>query len=261
MRSDAVAQWRENPVESELWVRFWVVAGATAVGLGAATFMVAIELGRGDAMRWALGASLIAGFVLAVFGYLLPRNHPSGMPSTRYRSIGVANSVTLFRGGLLAGLAGFLLVRPADRLLWVPAVCYALAIGLDWVDGRLARAHARTTVLGTRLDMALDTTGLLVATLVGVLWGRIPVWFIAAPAARYCYRASVGLRERRGLPVEQLPESVVRRPIAGLQMVFLAVALVPVVPIGLVRVLAVVVLVLVLGIFIRDYLAVTHRLS
>ena len=260
MRSDAVAQWGDPPVDAELRLRFWLVAGATAVGLGASVYVVAFELGQGVAMRWALGASVIAGFVLVVFGYHLPRNHPPGIPASSYRSIGVANSVTLFRGGLIAGLAGFLLVTPADRLLWAPAVCYALAIGLDWVDGRIARAHDRTTVLGTRLDMAFDTTGLLVATLVGVLWGRIPVWFIAAPAARYWYRAGVGLRERRGLPVEELPESVVRRPIAGVQMTFLAVALVPVVPVAVVRGLAVVVLVLVLGIFIRDYLSVTQRL-
>lgn len=246
-----------GPALRRRW-RVAVVAGVAALGVGTAA--VASVVGPATGWRWTVGAAVVVGFVLATFRYYLPRNHPPGAPESRRQSVGVANAVTLCRGGLVAAVAGFLLIEPAGTLAWVPAACYGTAAALDWVDGRLARAGDRVTVLGARLDMALDTTGLLVAAIVGVRWGPIPVWYLLMPAARYAYRGAVGIRERRGRPVDDLPESRLRRPVAGLQMAFVAVALVPATPAGAVRPVAAVALAAGLAVFVRDYLAVTRRL-
>lgn len=241
--------------------RRWRIAVATGVAaLAVGTTAVADVVGAATGWRWAVGAAVVVGFVLATFRYHLPRNHPPEAPEKRRQSVGAANSVTLCRGGLIAAVAGFLLVEPSGSLAWIPATCYGIAAALDWVDGRLAHATDGDTVLGARLDMAVDTTGLLIAAIVGVRWGPIPAWYLLMPAARYAYRGAVGLRERRGRPVDDLPESRLRRPVAGLQMAFVAVALVPVTPTGVVRPIAAIAVTVGLAVFVRDFLSVTRRL-
>jgi CDP-diacylglycerol--glycerol-3-phosphate 3-phosphatidyltransferase len=136
-------------------------------------------------------------------------------------------------------------------------VLYGGGCALDWIDGFAARRAGRTTVLGARLDMAFDTLGFLVAPVIGVLWGRLPVWYLSLSLARYLFKAGRGLRRYRGRPVYDLPPSRVRRPLAGVQMVFITVALAPVVPVETVRALAAVVLVPSLAVFARDYLVVS----
>ena len=233
------------------------MAALLALILGATVITIAVDTAA--MRRWVLGATGIFGFMLLLLRYHLPRNHAPTGESAPAPTLGLATVVTLIRGGLVALLAGFLLVSPSGRLVWAPTILYGSAAALDWIDGRVARSRERVTVLGERMDMALDTTGLLIGTLVGILWGRIPVWYLAMPAARYCYRAGLGFRKRRGLPVHPLPDSKFRRPLAGLQMAFVAIALVPIIPVTVVWVLAVVVIIPGLGIFLRDYLAVTGR--
>lgn len=240
--------------------RWWLVAFAKLVLVAGGASVIAGTLGPQAGWQWAVGAVVVVGFVLATFRRHLPRNHPPGSPGKRYDAVGVATAVTLVRGGLIALVAGFLLVEPTVAFAWVPALCYGAVAALDWIDGHLARYADRTTVLGERLDMAMDTTGLLVAALVGVRWGAIPVWYLLVPVARYVYRAALGLRERRGLPVDDLPESRVRRPVAGLQMAFVTGALIPVVPVNAVRMAATIAVAIGLSVFLRDYLAVTRRL-
>ena len=239
--------------------QWWIVATVGIVSVASGAGVIAGTFGLRASFRWAVGSAVVAGFVLATFRYHLRRNHPPGAPDKRYGSVGVASAVTLLRGGLIALVAGFLLVEPTAVFAWIPAFCYGTAAGLDWVDGRLARYADRTTVLGERLDMAFDTTGLLSATLVGVRWGPIPVWYLLVPGARYVYRGALGIRLHRGLPVDDLPKSQIRRPVAGLQMAFVVGALTPVAPPGAVRAVAAVAVVVGVTVFVRDYLAVTRR--
>lgn len=241
--------------------QWWLVAAVGLLWVASGAGVVASVFDTNAGVRWGGGAAVIVGFGLATFRYHLPRNHPPDSPENRTDSVGVANGVTLFRGGLLSLVAGFLFVEPTANVAWIPALCYGAAAGLDWVDGRLARYTDQTTVLGARLDMAFDTTGLLVAALVGVRWGTIPVWYLLVPAARYCYRGAVGIRQRRNLPVEELPESRIRRPNAGLQMVFVGGALLPIAPASVVRNAAAIVAIVGIAVFLRDYLAVTRRLG
>ncbi|WP_331280763.1 CDP-alcohol phosphatidyltransferase family protein [Halobellus rufus] len=137
---------------------------------------------------------------------------------------------------------------------------YGAGCALDAVDGFLARRLDRRTVLGAKLDMAFDTTGFLVAPVVAVLWGQLPIWYLSLSAARYLFKAGRGLRRRRGLPVYDLPDSLIRRPLAGLQMAFITLALSPLLGLAAIRLPALLVLVPSLAVFLRDYLVVSGRL-
>jgi len=240
----------------------WRLVGG-AVLAAAALAIGTTLLGRVTPMplawRWALGAAAALCFVFGFSYYHLGANRAEG--GQPFATVGAANAVTLVRGGLLAVVAGCLLIDPDPfaPLAWLPAACYGGNVALDALDGTVARATDRVTVLGTRLDMAFDTLGFLIAPVVGVLWGQLPVWYLSLSAARYLFKAGRGLRRYRGLPVEDLPESRLRRPLAGLQMAFITVALAPVVPFGSARIGAAVVLVPSLAVFARDYLAISGR--
>jgi CDP-diacylglycerol--glycerol-3-phosphate 3-phosphatidyltransferase len=235
-------------------------AALTAVGTaGAATTvggwtLVAGAASHDAANRWLLVAGAVLVYEVGFLAYHLDAERAA-------TAVALPNLVTLGRGGLYAATAGFLFVPPVPAVRWAPAACYGAGVVLDFVDGRLARRTGRTTDLGAKLDLAFDTLGFLVAPLVGVAWGRLPVAYLSLSAARYVYRAGLGWRKGRGRPVGDLPESRVRRPLAALQMGFIAVALAPVLPPSVVHPAALVVIAPSLAGFVRDYLAVTGRLS
>jgi CDP-diacylglycerol--glycerol-3-phosphate 3-phosphatidyltransferase len=174
--------------------------------------------------------------------------------------LGVANAVTLLRGGLYAVVGGFL-VAPTGRLSWVPAACYGAGVVLDRLDGYLARTVDQQTELGRRLDMSFDTFGFVVAPALAVAWGRLPVWYLSLSAARYCFRGALVWRRYRGLPVYDRPDSDLGKRLAGGQMLFLTVALLPAVPAGAVTLVAPLALAPSLGVFIRDYLYAAGHLG
>jgi CDP-diacylglycerol--glycerol-3-phosphate 3-phosphatidyltransferase len=242
--------------------RDWTaVAAAFGLALAASAGGVAAATARPVAVRWAVLAAGVAAFELWFLRRHLDANHAEGATANRYATLGAANLVTLGRGGAFAAVAGFAAVDPVAELAWLPALLYGAGCALDWVDGLVARRGDRTTLLGAKLDMAFDTLGFLVAPVVAVLWGRLPVWYLSLSLARYLFRAGRGLRRRRGKPVYELPESAVRRPLAGLQMAFIAFALAPLLPASTVRPLAAAVLVPSLAVFLRDYLVVAGHLG
>jgi CDP-diacylglycerol--glycerol-3-phosphate 3-phosphatidyltransferase len=230
-----------------------VGAAAAAVAVGGWT-LVADAASHDAANRWVVVAGAVLAYEVAFLAYHLDAD-----------GVGAAfappNLVTLARGGLYAATAGFVLVAPGPTVRWAPAACYATGVVLDYADGSLARRTGRTTDLGAKLDLAFDTLGFLVAPLVAVAWGHLPVAYLSLSAARYVYRAGIGWREHRGRPVGDLPPSRIRRPLAALQMGFIAVALAPVLPASVLHPLALVVVAPSLAVFARDYLAVTGRLS
>ena len=201
----------------------------------------------------------MTGLVLAWELAFLWRNRRVGEPGTGTTALGAANLVTLVRGASFAGVAGFVVTEPVGVLAWGPALLYGVGVSLDAVDGVVARTLGESTRLGEKLDLAFDTLGFLVAPIVAVAWGRLPVWYLTLATARYWYRLGLWLRRRRGRPVGTLPESRVRRPLAAVQMAFITVALAPVLPARLVAVLAALVVVPSLAVFLRDYLVVTGR--
>jgi len=211
------------------------------------------------AARWTVHPAVVAG--LCWGGQLWYVGHGLDARHLGSRELfGVANAVTLIRGGLYTVVAGFVVLPPDTSLAWVPALCYGTGVVLDKLDGVLARTVGTKTELGTRLDMAFDTFGFVVAPLVAVLWGQLPVWYLSLSAARYVYRGGLWWRRRQGRAVFDLPDGSLATYLAGAQMVFITVALAPASPTGIVRLLAPVVLAPSLVVFGRDYLVASGRL-
>lgn len=232
-----------------------IVVGVTLALLGVALGLRTVG-GTSMAVRWTVPTAAIAAIELAYLYRHLDHNHPSGVSEPVWDSLGVANYLTLARGGLFAALAGFALLEPTRSIAWLPALLYGAGSALDGVDGMLARARERATVLGAKLDMAFDSLGFVVAPVVAVVWGRLPVWYLSLSVARYLFLAGKAWRKRLGKPVFDLPESWVRQPLAGLQMAFITLALAPILPAETVHTLAIVVLPPSLLVFLRDYLVV-----
>jgi CDP-diacylglycerol--glycerol-3-phosphate 3-phosphatidyltransferase len=183
-----------------------------------------------------------------------------GYSDVASNALGLANVITVFRGGLYAVVAGFVLV-PAGTLAWVPAACYGVGVTLDFVDGTVARTVGKETDLGARLDMAFDTFGFVVAPLVAVTWDLLPVWYLAISAARYVFVGSLRWRRFRGRHVYPLPDSDLGKYLAGVQMAFITVALVPATPTDLVFAVAPFVLAPSLAVFGRDFLVASGRVG
>jgi phosphatidylglycerophosphate synthase len=103
--------------------------------------------------------------------------------------LGPANRITLVRATIVGGVAAMVadgFVRPAHVAALV--VIAAVALGLDAVDGWVAR-HTRTaSVLGARFDMEVDAFLILALS---VYVGRsVGPWVLAIGAARYLFVAS-----------------------------------------------------------------------
>ena len=213
-------------------------------------------------VSWALSPAIVAGVCWAgqlwYVGYSIDSVPEAA--SVRQHLFGVANTLTLVRGALYAIVAGLVVVPAGTDLAWLAALCYGIGVLLDKLDGTVARTVGQETELGTRLDTAFDTFGFVAAPLVAVLWGLLPVWYLSISAARYVFIAGIRLRRLRGLPVYDRPDSDLGKYLAGVQMVFITIALVPPVPTDLVWAVAPVVLAPSLIVFGRDYLAVSGRL-
>ena len=174
--------------------------------------------------------------------------------------ITLATAVTLGRGVALAVFAGFLTAGlPAGRGAWLPAVLFALAAGLDTVDGAIARATDSVSELGGRLDTEMDGLTVLIGTLAVVGADLVPVGFLLVGLARYLFVAGIWLRQRRSLPVYDLPPSQLRRVLGGLAMATIWLALLPVIEPSVAHPVAIAVLVPFVLNFSRDWLAVSGR--
>jgi CDP-diacylglycerol--glycerol-3-phosphate 3-phosphatidyltransferase len=236
-----------------------VLPALAALVLGAVLW----PLFRADAMTRALHPASVAGLCWA--GQLWYVSYSVGadrVADVRWTDLfGAANALTLLRGGLYAVVAGFVVVPPDTELAWVPALCYGAGAALDRVDGVVARTFGRQTPLGTRLDMAFDTFGFVAAPLLAVLWGRLPVWYLSLSAARYVFLAGLYWRRIRARPTFDTPDDNLGKYLAGIQMGFITVVLVPVVPADVVWAVAPLALAPSLVVFGRDYLVASGRLA
>jgi len=142
-------------------------------------------------------------------------------------------------------------------MAWVPGVIYAVAVCGDSLDGFVARHRKETSASGEVLDREFDALGTLVAAVVGCQYGRLPPFYLLAGAAYYLFWSALWLRAKLGKMNRPLPRSGGRRAVASLQMLFLIVVLVPLPGAPLRSVAATVMAALVLGSFVRDWLAVT----
>jgi len=201
-------------------------------------------------------------FLVGVGGGLLAVSVVIGRPISRApdQPVTLATTVTLSRGAALAVFAGFLPVGlPSGRFVWLPAALFALAAGLDAIDGRIARRMDAVSELGGRLDTEMDGLTVLFGTVFVVTADLVPAVFLLVGVARYLFVAGIWLRKRRGLPVEPLPPSQLRRLLGGLAMGAIWLALLPVPGATASRLVALAVFVPFVLNFSRDWLAVSGR--
>ena len=243
---------REYPVgRSAAWQRW--ASTLLWIGFLAGGFVLVLRA------RWV--TELSTTFLGGVAGGLLIVSSTVGWSLRRVAGpITLATAITLGRGAALAVLTGFLVAGlPTGRAAWLPAVLFALAAGLDTVDGAIARATDSVSELGARLDTEMDGLTVLIGAVAVVSADLVPVAFLLVGLARYLFVAGIQLRKRRGLPVYDLPPSQLRRLLGGLAMATIWLALLPMVGQLVAHIVAVAVLVPFLGNFSRDWLAVSGR--
>lgn len=222
----AILPTKEQAIE-HLRIQWVALAALLALSLvaGFVVFLTAWE--PAYAWRWLSLASALSAYLLWVLWRGLPANHRLD-ETTLLPDLGAGNLLTLGRGALLAGLAGFLFSpRPPEGLGWLPGLFYTLSASADLFDGYLARRSNRVTRLGEVLDMSLDGLGVLIACTLLVQYGQVPWWYLSVGLARYAFVFVIWLRRRSGRKVHDLAPSPLRRPFAGAQMGFIAAVLFP----------------------------------
>lgn len=241
--------------------RWWAYAAACLAAWCAAGWFLQRSLPVDQARAWGIASGTTLAYVLLFSHHHLPLNHRAG-ETALLEVFGPGNVVTLGRGLLIGLLAGFLLLpRPASWLAWIPALLYGLVQVGDLLDGYLARATGTATEWGERLDIEFDALGLLMAAGLAVHWGTVTTWFLTVGVSRYAYRLGLWWVLRRGGALHPLPPSGMRRPIAGVMMIFASVLLWPIVPPAAARAAAWVISTPFLIGFLRDYLVVAGTLS
>jgi CDP-diacylglycerol--glycerol-3-phosphate 3-phosphatidyltransferase len=206
------------------WAHFAVLS---LLFLASGYALLSTAWGFAYALRWLVIASAGSAYLLTVSWRHLGANHRQG-ETELLPTLGWGNRLTLARGMLTAGLLGFIgSPLPPGWLAWVPGILYTLVCIADFLDGYLARRTNQVTLLGDKLDMSFDGMGVLGAVLLAVGYGRVPGWYLFVGLARYAFLAGLWIRRRQGRAIHELPPSIGRRVIAGLQMGFLAVMLWP----------------------------------
>lgn len=175
--------------------------------------------------------SMFYGLVLApgvVTGVCILRywpNNPEG-----FADFGWANRVTLARGVLviaLVSLAPFLGSLPDGNSLWVFVSLCLIALILDGVDGKVARATHTQTGFGARFDMELDALFILGLCFAVFALERAGIWVLALGLMRYGFVAAGMIWPFINAA---LPDSFRRKTVCVWQLVTLMVALLPITP-------------------------------
>jgi CDP-diacylglycerol---glycerol-3-phosphate 3-phosphatidyltransferase len=217
----------DDPSFKQILWRWRIVCGICILFLACGYAFLRQVWDASSAVRWLFLTTPGIVYLLIVLRRNLLANHRVGELDL-LPTFGWGNNLTILRGILLAGLTGFLFSpRPGGSIAWLPGILFTLANAADYLDGFAARVTNRSTRLGEVLDMSLDGAGVLVASILAVQYGQVPVWYLGVAFARYVFLAGQWLRSRLGKPNYELPPSIRRRLFAGLQMDFLAVVLWP----------------------------------
>lgn len=208
--------------------------------------------------QWMLQSLAVMTYVLGLLRYGLEWNHPPAKLNLR-SSLGYGTCLTIMRGALIAVLAGYLFQPwPVSRFSpeassWTPGLLYLAAAILDFADGRIARACRHETRLGAFLDINLDALGLLIAPLVGVWYGQLPAAYLSVGFAYYVYLSGIRLRKRFSKPVAAPGPWRGARIIAGVQMGFVGIALLPILKPPATTLAAYLLMIPLLAGFVRDW--------
>lgn len=155
----------------------------------------------------------------------------AGVSWPRGRDFGWANRATLLRSTLiitlvaLAPFAGTLGGVTGGAVgLWVYAAAALLALVLDGVDGKVARATGSQSEFGARFDMELDALFILGLCVAALALDKAGAWALALGLMRYAFvLASLALPWMN----RPLPDSFRRKTVCVWQIVTLLVAVLP----------------------------------
>jgi len=164
----------------------------------------------------------------------------------------------------LAGLLFLPWSRFTDKsfwLTWLPGIIYLSAAILDYLDGFLARLTSHETQLGRLFDTKIDALGLLVATLVAIKIGQLPIFYLFVGIAYYLFQIGIWFREKISKPVIDLNPRPGARLMAGFQMGFVGVILFPILKPPVTTIAASIFMTPFLLGFLRDWLVVCGQLS
>ena len=190
-----------------------------------------------------------AGWVVgAVCGAFLDGALARGLHRNRSERLGPAGWVTLARATLAVGVAAL----TADSFFRDAAVgtlvaLAAVALALDFVDGRVARRTGTTSRLGARMDGEVDAFLILVLSV--YVAPAVGAWVLAIGAARYAFLAAGWLLGWMRAP---LPRRDWRKVVAATQGIVLTVVAADVLPFAVGSILLVGALVLLAESFGRD---------
>lgn len=173
---------------------------AAFAGLAVAFMAVAGVTGRAlsGTLTGTMAALAIFAAIAAIAGLGLARHYP-------HDRLGACNAVTLFRAALIAGV-GAMLTAPAQG--WTLAAMAALALTLDGVDGKLARASGLVSDFGARFDMEVDSVFALLLALLVWTSGTVGAWVMVLGVMRYVWVAAGWVLPWLNGP---LPDHVMRR--------------------------------------------------
>lgn len=197
--------------------------------------------GVGTARRHLLAAGLLLALPLAVLLGLLPLGQPARLAGlglfllvvaiarTRIEAhhpigrLGTANGVTLLRAAgasLLAAIA----LAPEPMSSWALVAATALLLGLDGLDGALARRQRLASGFGARFDMEVDALTILALSGLAFGLGKAGPWILAIGLMRYGFVLAGWLWPALARP---LPPSRRRKAICVLQFILLTLLLAP----------------------------------
>jgi phosphatidylglycerophosphate synthase len=140
---------------------------------------------------------------------------------------GAANTVTMLRVSLVAGVAGFIGERPSDRIAWIAAGVITVVALLDGVDGWLARRSREQSAFGARFDMETDAALILILSVLVWYHEKAGVWVLACGLMRYGFVAAGWVLPWMAGP---LRSTLRGKSVAIAQFVGLGIALLPIVP-------------------------------
>ncbi len=212
--------------------RQWAILAALGnICIVAVGGVLALRVGPNMALRWSIPSAIVLSWFLWRLRTSLDRNHAPDDPEL-HPSLGAANLITMVRAALTASLAGFLFLTPimtAGTVWdWLPGLVYLSVAAMDGADGRLARITGNVTCLGAYLDTQADALGLLLAGLLLVISAKAPLPYLWVGIGYYVLQVAIRLRRAAGRPAEPVPPRPEARWAAGCQMVFAALALLPV---------------------------------
>ncbi|WP_034271628.1 CDP-alcohol phosphatidyltransferase family protein [Haloechinothrix halophila] len=168
---------------------------------------------------WGLGpAGWLAGVGYGVISNALLAAAVRRSPAGR---LGPADIVTLTRSTLVGSVTAIVAADLGGRSA-VPAVLVSIAtvaLILDAVDGRVARATGTVSALGARFDMEVDA--FLLAALSVFLTTSLGPWVLAVGGMRYAFVAAGWVLSWLRAP---LPPSFARKAVAAAQGIVLVAA-------------------------------------